>query len=95
MFVRTLRAVLFALVCSFSIPSLTYAAPVDLNTADVATLTSLKGIGPAKAEAIVAYREANGPFTRVEQLTEVKGIGSAILEKNRSDLVVNAPEKAN
>ena len=95
MFVRTLREMLFALVCSLSIPSLTYAAPVDLNTADVATLTSLKGIGPAKAEAIVAYREANGPFTRVEQLTEVKGIGSVILEKNRSDLVVNAPEKAN
>ena len=74
MFTRTFRAMLFALVCSLSFPSLSYATPVDLNTADVATLTSLNGIGPAKAEAIVAYRKANGPFTRVEQLTEVKGL---------------------
>lgn len=63
---------------------------IDLNTADAATLErELKGIGEVKAKAIVAYREANGPFASVEELLEVKGIGSATLEKNRSKLTVN------
>ena len=63
---------------------------IDLNTADAATLEhELKGIGEVKAKAIVAYREANGPFTSVEELLEVKGIGSATLEKNRDKLTVN------
>lgn len=57
---------------------------VSLNTADAETLQKrLKGIGKAKAEAIVAYRQANGPFTSLDQLLEVKGIGKAILESNR------------
>ncbi|SDH41421.1 ComEA family DNA-binding protein [Pseudomonas panipatensis] len=60
---------------------------VNINTADASLLQQeLKGIGKVKAEAIVAYREANGPFTTVDQLLEVKGIGKAILEKNRSRL---------
>lgn len=58
--------------------------PVDINRADAATLAaSLNGIGPAKAEAIVAYREEHGPFKSVEQLAEVKGVGLKTVEKNR------------
>ena len=65
-------------------------ALIDLNSADAATLErELKGIGEVKAKAIVAYREANGPFASVEELLEVKGIGSATLEKNRDKLTVN------
>eukprot|EP01133_Synstelium_polycarpum_P014951 gene14951-17677_t len=63
---------------------------VRLNSADAETLRrDLFGIGAAKAKAIVAYRESNGPFTAVEELLEVKGIGKALLEKNRDRLEVN------
>ena len=62
---------------------------LDLNTADAAILQrELNGIGKAKAEAIVAYREANGPFASVDELLEIKGIGNALLERNRDKLMV-------
>ncbi|WP_339560294.1 ComEA family DNA-binding protein [Pseudomonas sp. EA_65y_Pfl1_P113] len=65
-------------------------AKVNLNAADAETLRrDLFGIGAAKAKAIVAYREGNGPFTAVDELLEVKGIGKALLEKNRERLVIN------
>jgi competence protein ComEA len=62
-------------------------APIDLNTATVEQLDSLPGVGPATAEAILSHRESNGPFTSVEQLLDVRGIGEAKLESLR-DLVV-------
>ncbi|WP_338490157.1 ComEA family DNA-binding protein [Pseudomonas trivialis] len=66
------------------------AAKVNLNAADAETLRrELFGIGAAKARAIIAYRESNGPFTAVEELLEVKGIGKALLEKNRERLLIN------
>jgi len=61
---------------------------ININTADVEVLASLKGIGTKKAEAIVAWREQNGGFTSIEQLLEVKGIGAAILDANRESLRV-------
>lgn len=65
------------------------AGSVNLNSADAATLqSSLAGIGKAKAEAIVAYREANGAFASVDELLEVKGIGQALIERNREKLTV-------
>ncbi|MBI6618886.1 helix-hairpin-helix domain-containing protein [Pseudomonas corrugata] len=66
------------------------SAKVDLNGADAATLQrELSGIGKGKADAIVAYRESNGPFSSVDELLEVKGIGKAILDRNRDKLEVN------
>lgn len=63
---------------------------LDLNAADASTLQrELAGIGAAKANAIVAYRETNGPFASVDELLEVKGIGKAILDRNREKLEVN------
>lgn len=57
---------------------------INVNTASADALAEiLTGIGPKKAEAIVAYREANGPFKVVDDLLQVKGIGPATLEKNR------------
>ncbi|WP_426203131.1 ComEA family DNA-binding protein [Pseudomonas sp. TWP3-1] len=65
-------------------------AKVDLNGADAATLQKeLAGVGEAKAQAIVAYRDTNGPFSSVDELLEVKGIGKAILDRNRDKLEVN------
>ncbi|MEO3761167.1 ComEA family DNA-binding protein [Mycobacterium sp. B14F4] len=63
------------------------AAPaglVNLNTATVDELDTLPGIGPVTAAAIVAWRDANGQFTSVEQLGDVDGIGPARLEKLRN-----------
>jgi len=57
-------------------------AVVNINTADAATLTTLKGIGPAKAKAIVEYRDTHGEFPTIEDLAKVKGIGTKILEMN-------------
>ncbi|MFC3115429.1 ComEA family DNA-binding protein [Cellvibrio fontiphilus] len=59
---------------------------ININTADVAELTKLKGIGIKKAEAIIAWREANGDFKSVDQLIEVKGIGEATLMQNRENI---------
>jgi competence protein ComEA len=61
----------------------TPAAPVDLNRATVADLDILPGVGPATAAAIVAWRDENGGFRRVEDLLEVPGIGPARLERLR------------
>jgi len=62
-------------------------ASVNLNSADAETLDrELKGIGATKARAIVAYRDEHGPFSSVDELLEVNGIGSATLEKIRSQL---------
>ncbi|NHA14511.1 ComEA family DNA-binding protein [Thioalkalivibrio sp. XN279] len=75
-------------------PVLAWAGPVDLNTADAATLArELKGIGPARAEAIIAWREANGPFRAPEDIVLVQGIGERVLEDNRDNIIVSAPEK--
>ncbi|WP_294736789.1 helix-hairpin-helix domain-containing protein [uncultured Pseudomonas sp.] len=66
------------------------SSKVSLNSADAETLRrDLFGIGAAKAKAIIAYRETNGPFTAIDELLEVKGIGKALLEKNRDRLEVN------
>ncbi len=62
---------------------------LDLNKADASLLQSqLNGIGKTKAEAIVAYREANGPFASVDELLEIKGIGAALLDRNRDKVMV-------
>ena len=51
---------------------------MHLNTADLAALDTLPRIGPALAQRIIDWREANGPFTSVDQLLEVAGIGDAV-----------------
>ncbi|WP_127477089.1 ComEA family DNA-binding protein [Sulfurivermis fontis] len=65
------------------------AAPVDINTADAATLAqSIKGVGAKRAEAIVAYRKEHGPFKTVDDLAKVPGIGAKMVEANRQNLAV-------
>ena len=60
---------------------------IDLNSASADVLETLPGIGEVKAGAIVAYREANGPFGKVDDIMDVQGIGPTILEGIR-DLVL-------
>lgn len=64
-------------------------AKVNINTATAQELTALPGIGPAKAEAIIQYREANGPFKAVDELNKVKGIGDKILEKIKDEITID------
>lgn len=80
---RFLAAVVFLLVSAIS-----WAAPVNINTASIDELSTLKGIGPSKAEQIVRYRTEHGSFSSIEQLLEVKGIGRATLSKNQDNLTV-------
>lgn len=57
------------------------AFPININTADAALLLKIPGIGEVKANEIVAYREANGNFSSVDDLVNVYGIGESTLEK--------------
>ena len=61
---------------------------IDLNTADAALLSTLPRIGPALAERIVAWRQANGGFRSVDDLLAVSGIGSRTLEGLRALVTV-------
>ena len=84
---KKIKSLLFIVLFSFS--SLLYAAQVNINTADADTLSSeLSGIGQSKAEAIVAYRQQHGPYKQLEDLTNVKGIGSATIEKNKTKIIL-------
>ena len=70
------------------------AQPVNINTADAQMLaSSITGIGPAKAQAIVAYRSKNGPFLSVSDLAKVKGIGSKTVLKNQKNLSIGSVTK--
>ena len=68
--------------------------PVNINTADVQTLSdSIKGIGPSKAQAIVAYRTKNGPFQDINDLALVKGIGVKTVQKNKGNLTLGSTKQ--
>lgn len=64
---------------------------VDINTASAEQLAeALDGVGPAKSEAIVAYREQNGDFTHIDELIEVRGIGLRTVDSNRGRIELDA-----
>lgn len=85
---KTIRIlfVSFMLLVSFA----SYAETVNINTADAKTLAkNIKGIGVKKAKAIVTYRDEHGRFSKVEELSKVKGIGTKLVEKNKASLFVD------
>ncbi len=86
-----IRHLFLAFLLAFALPTLA-TAQVDINSADAKTLAeSLSGVGLVRAEAIVAYRNANGPFRNIEDLASVKGIGKKTLEANRGAIVIVTP----
>jgi competence protein ComEA len=83
-----------SLAALLAVSPMAFGEPVDINTADAATLAKeLNGVGEAKAQAIVAYREQHGPFQSVEELAMVDGIGEKTLAANKEKLTVSATAK--
>jgi len=73
--------------------SLQVAAAIDINKASAEQLAEgLNGVGLVKAQEIVRYREQHGPFQSVDQLLAVKGIGGAIIGRNRAVLEATQPD---
>jgi competence protein ComEA len=71
----------------------TMAGPVNINTADAASLSrELKGIGMKRAEAIVEYRRKFGPFKSADELALVKGIGPSAIQKNRDFIRIDVKQ---
>lgn len=83
------RIVLWALLLGMGITQALAAERIDINRADASALQQgLTMVGPSRAAAIVEHRQQHGPFRRVEDLTQVKGIGKAIVERNRQRIMI-------
>ena len=67
----------------------TGSGKININSADVAELTGLSGIGEAKAKAIIQYRNENGNFTNIEDIKKVSGIGDALFKKISNEITAN------
>ena len=81
------RLVMYCLLAAALPLAPALAGPVDVNSADAATLArELKGVGDAKAAAIVEYRRTHGAFKSLDELALVKGIGQKLVDRNRADL---------
>ena len=83
-----LKKMLFVLALMLAPLAMAADQPVNINTADVKTLDTVKGIGPKKAQAIVDYRTKHGPFKSVDDLANVPGIKGKTLDKMRANLTV-------
>lgn len=66
----------------------TESSLVNINTADITELQTLTGIGPAKAQAIIDYRDENGQFKTIEELKEVSGFGEKTVEKLKESIII-------
>lgn len=83
------------LALAASAPLLCSAGPVNINSADASTLAKeLKGIGAARAGAIVAYRSQHGPFKSADDLGLVKGIAQKVIDENRENIRVDGEKAA-
>ena len=78
-----------AAIAAFTFSSLTFASPVNINTANAEQIAeALTGIGMVKAQAIIDYRNSNGLFSSADQVIMVRGIGDVTFEKNKVDILV-------
>ena len=83
-----MKKLLLAFIVWFAICGIALAA-VNINTATKEELTSIKGIGEKRAQAIIDYRTKNGPFKTVDDLTKVEGIGPGIMKQIKSQVAVS------
>lgn len=89
------RTLVLALLAALVLPLPVFAGPVNVNTADAKTIArELTGIGLSRAQAIVDYREKNGPFKSPDDLAKVKGVGMKVVEQNRTNIKTDKGEKA-
>lgn len=65
-------------------------AGININTATQSELETLQGIGPAKAKAIIEYREEKGPFESKDDLVNVDGVGAGIIKQLREKITIKA-----
>jgi len=95
MFIRKQSLLAFGLGCVLLLcGGQLLAGPVNINTADAATLArELNGVGLKRAQAIIEYREKHGPFKSADELTLVKGIGQAAVSKNREMIRIEGSAK--
>jgi len=93
---KSFAIILKSLALSLLLATSAYAADkVNINTADAAAIDAvLVNVGPAKAQAIVDYRKANGAFKSAEELAMVKGIGLKTVEKNRDRIELGRTAEA-
>lgn len=83
-----------AALALLSMPILSVAGQVNINTANAETLAAeLNGVGLVKAQAIVEYRTKHGPFKSADDLSLVKGIGERTVERNKTDIQVSVAKK--
>lgn len=89
-----MKKVLLVLLAALSLTfgSVSVFAATDLNTASLAELQKVNGIGPKKAEAIIEYRKKT-PFKSVDELDKVPGFGKATLDKVKPELTVSGADK--
>lgn len=90
MFMKSILTLILALLASIN---LAFAA-VNLNTGTASELEGVKGLGPAKAKAIIDYRTKNGPFKSIDDLKGVKGFGEKSVDKLRAELTVDGASSA-
>lgn len=89
-----IRNILAALILSLAVAQFGFAEEmkVDVNTATAEQLAeALTGVGPAKARAIIEYREQHGEFEHIDELVNVRGIGLRTLDRNRDKIDLDAP----
>ncbi|HET7370107.1 MAG TPA: helix-hairpin-helix domain-containing protein [Gammaproteobacteria bacterium] len=88
------KSIIAAIVLSAGMAFSAIAGTVNVNTADAATIAKeLNGVGAAKAEAIVAYRKAHGPFKSLDDLQAVKGIGEKTIADNKDNILFTEAKK--
>ena len=80
-----------ALSCVLTLPLVCHGGEaVDINSADLQTLMTIKGVGEKRAAAIIAYRDKHGRFQSVDELMDVKGVSESLVDKSRESLVINS-----
>jgi competence protein ComEA len=87
---RVAVILIFAVLVTFvsNLADAEHSAKVNINTATVEELMSLKGIGEKKAESIVEYREEIGSFATIDELKGVKGIGDKVFNKIKNRIAI-------